>query len=108
MIFRYNEFRADTLVFFRLDIANSGSRASGYLSVDGSNESWQKIAEHDFQVPLVFQGLAASSNGSGKIVFKFGNIGRDFDLSAWSARAIGAGVSRYDVKLNQFPPTDKT
>lgn len=58
--------------FIRLEILDGGKKARGLGSQNG--KTWVLIKELSFPAPLLYQGVAASSHGSGSLSLAIGNL----------------------------------
>lgn len=91
----------ESLTYVRLKAVYDGTQtcAYGYGSQNGS--SWTLIGSKCFSGTLAYQGVAASSHGSGKVKLLFVNTNRNgvtYTQGSFPAKAaIGSGVTSYRV-----------
>jgi hypothetical protein len=97
--------KSDTLVFGRLDISGNGFRARAFAALEwaGDDTRWVLIDDQVFDVPLGFQGVAASAHGGNTIVFQFGELGSEAGTRVLTLVAVGSDVSDLGVRLNSYP-----
>ncbi|HEX9942293.1 MAG TPA: Ca2+-dependent phosphoinositide-specific phospholipase C [Thermoanaerobaculia bacterium] len=79
----------NNLIYVRLEISEGGRRGRAWGSLDA--KSWKLIDDRTFNVPLPYQGWAASSHGDDKVKFLFGNVDGS-PAGFGSQQPIGSGV----------------